>query len=136
MAKGKEPCMVYSCICTEFYEEIKPPYSKRKIRLESDGHTSSEARALYEKLDEVIQAYFKQIDLDLGWHQEGDYIASWAVVVNEGNLLKHNGYAGGYQAEMMPRGSAPHAIKGLLQEGVNYFDNPFQGPSDEDEDDD
>lgn len=102
--------------------------------METDGHTSAEARDLYNKLDQAIQDYFKQVDMDLGDYSSGDYIAAWGVVVNQGNLERFNGYAGGYGVQTMPRQASPHAIKGLFNEGIEWVESAVYTGDEEDED--
>lgn len=51
--------------------------------------------------------------------EDGDYIDSWAVVINYGNM-NHDAMAGGYLVETFPLKTPPHAIKGLLREGIEW----------------
>lgn len=83
----------------------------------SDAETSD---TLYDKLDKLIQEYFKKTFAEQGIEEEGDYIASWAVVVNYGNLGRADGMAAGYVVETMPAKNPPHATKGLLREGIDW----------------
>jgi hypothetical protein len=89
----------------------------------------------YEKLDKFIQEYVKKTFTDQGINEEGDYIASWALVVNYGNLDQSEGFAGGYLVESMPPKNPPHAIKGLLREGIDWVLDAQDGALYGDDDD-
>lgn len=75
---------------------------------------------LYDQLDTLIQRYIKKNFQDKGLEETGDYIGSWSLVVNYGNLDNSNPAAAGYLVESMPLHSPPHAIKGLLREGIDW----------------
>ncbi len=75
---------------------------------------------LYDKLDKLIQEYVKKTFQEQGEAERGDYIASWALVVNYGDLELAEGFAGGYLVETMPQRNPPHATKGLLREGIDW----------------
>lgn len=98
----------------------------------SDGRKESEI--LYDKLDALIQEYFKQTLKENGVLEDGDYIASWAVVVNFGNLNRNDGMGVGYSVETMPLKNPPHATKGLLREGIDWVLESQDGAFADDED--
>lgn len=97
----------------------------------SDGPETVET--LYDKLDKLIQEYVKKNFADQGLEEQGDYISSWALVVNYGNLDYANGMAAGYLVETMPPKNPPHAIKGLLREGIDWVIEAQDGAFDDDE---
>lgn len=82
---------------------------------ESTG-ISEKTRELYEKMDSAIREYFESAWKDLGTAEAGDYIESWALVVNFGNI-NLNRPALNYSYETFPYRMSPHAIKGLFNEG-------------------
>lgn len=88
---------------------------------ESRSDDSETVDTLYDKLDKLIQEYVKKNFSDQGLEEQGDYIASWALVVNYGNLDRADGFAGGYLVETMPAKNPPHATKGLLREGIDWI---------------
>lgn len=77
--------------------------------------------SLHDQLDKLIQEYFKKIFKDNNTLDDGDYIASWAIVVNYGNIDQNQGMASGYSVETMPIRNPPHATKGLLREGIDWI---------------
>lgn len=83
----------------------------------SDAESSD---TLYDKLDKLIQEYVKKNFEEQGEQARGDYIASWALVVNYGDLEVADGFAGGYLVETMPQKNPPHATKGLFREGIDW----------------
>ena len=85
----------------------------------SDGPETIDT--LYDNLDKLIQEYVKKHFAEQGLEEQGDYIASWALVVNYGNLDRADGFAGGYLVESMPQKNPPHATKGLLREGIDWI---------------
>ena len=89
--------------------------------------------SLHDKLDQLIQEYFKQHFKDNNALEEGDYIASWAVVVNYGNINQNQGMAVGYGVETMPLRNPPHATKGLLREGIDWILEAQDGAFSDDE---
>lgn len=89
---------------------------------------------LYDQLDSLIQRYVKKSFADKGLEEKGDYIGSWSVVVNYGNLNYKNPAAAGYLVESMPLNSPPHAIKGLLREGIDWVIEQQDGAFEDDED--
>lgn len=93
------------------------------------------AKTLYDELDSLIQEYFNQVFKENGSLEDGDYISSWAVVVNFGNLHQFGGAAVGYTVETMPINNPPHATKGLLREGINWVLEAQEGAFIDDEED-
>lgn len=89
---------------------------------------------LYDKLDKLIQEYVKKTFAEQGLEESGDYIASWALVVNYGNLDRADGFAGAYLVETMPQKNPPHATKGLLREGIDWIYEAQDGAFADDED--
>ena len=87
----------------------------------------SRSDELYEKLDKLIQEYVLQNFKENDEHEEGDYIASWALVVNFGNMNKPDDVALGYLVENMPRKNPPHATKGLFKEGIRWVKHAQEG---------
>jgi len=94
-----------------------------------DAETSN---TLYDKLDKLIQEYVKKNFEEQGLEEQGDYIASWALVVNYGNLDRSDGFAGGYLVETMPQNNPPHATKGLFREGVDWIYDAQDGALNDD----
>lgn len=94
----------------------------------SDGETSD---SLYDKMDKAIQAYFNKVFEESEESEKGDYIAGWAIVVNYGNLEVNSGYAGDYLVEAMPQKTPPHALKGLLRQGIDEIMDIQYGVNDE-----
>lgn len=88
---------------------------------ESRSDDAETSETLYDKLDKLIQEYVKKNFSEQGLEEQGDYIASWALVVNYGNLDRADGFAGGYLVESMPQKNPPHATKGLLREGIDWI---------------
>lgn len=82
----------------------------------SDEETSD---SLYDKMDKAIQAYFKKVFEETEENKRGDYIAGWVIVVNYGDLEVNGGFAGDYLFEAMPQKTPPHALKGLLSQGID-----------------
>lgn len=87
---------------------------------ESRSDDPETSDTLYDKLDKLIQEYVKTTFKEQGEAERGDYIASWALVVNYGDLELAEGFAGGYLVETMPQRNPPHATKGLLREGIDW----------------
>ncbi len=90
------------------------------VSVEEQGSRPDAAETLYDKLDSLIQEYFKQSFKENGVLEDGDYIASWAIVVNFGNLNRNDGVGSGYSVASMPAKNPPHAVKGLLREGIDW----------------
>lgn len=87
-----------------------------------DGRPDAEVSSdtLYDQLDRLIRDYFLQTFKENGVLEDGDYISTWAVVVNFGNLNRADGMGAGYFVETMPQKNPPHATKGLLREGIDW----------------
>lgn len=100
--------------------------------MSDDNPTTGE---LYEKLDKLIQEYVKLNFDEQGEAEEGDYIASWALVINYGNFDSGGGFPGGYMVEVMPQKNPPHATKGLLREGIDWVKEAQEGVYSDDGDD-
>lgn len=87
---------------------------------ESRSDETRPSDTLYDKMDQAIQEYFRQVFKENGVFEEGDYISSWALVVNFANLNRFDGAGSGYSVETMPSKNPPHATKGLLREGIDW----------------
>lgn len=103
---------------------------------ESRSDDPDTVETLYDRLDKLIQEYVKKNFEDQGLSEQGDYIASWVLVVNYGNLELGNGFAGGYFVEAMPQKNPPHATKGLLREGIDQILEAQDGAYYDGDDDD
>lgn len=88
--------------------------------MQSESDSNETVDVLYDKLDNCIQEYIKALFKEEGSDEEDDYIASWALVVNFGNIDQADGFAGGYTVETMPAKMAPHSTKGLFLEGIDW----------------
>lgn len=81
-----------------------------------------------EVIDRLVQDYFKAWWDQGGVHEQGDYIASWAIVANFGNI--NEAVPSGYIVESVPA-MAPHTMKGLFLEGVDWVIEAQQGDPDD-----
>lgn len=75
-------------------------------------------QALYDELDAKIEEYLRAWWKENEVAESGDYIANWVLVANFGNI--NETAASGYIIESQPSNMPPHAIKGLLMEGVEW----------------
>lgn len=83
---------------------------------------SDKTNRLYEELNAKLNEYIQSVFEDTNDSEHGDYIDSWAVVLNYGNL-NSNTMAGGYLVETFPNKMPPHALKGLLREGIKWVED-------------
>ena len=84
-----------------------------------DDEWSEKTHTLFDELNVKINEYMNSIFEDSGEAEDGDYINSWAVVINYGNM-NHDLMAGGYVVATFPHKTPPHAVKGLLREGIDW----------------
>ena len=87
---------------------------------------------LYDELTSKIAEYMQSVFRDNDDDQVGDYVNSWALVINYGNV-NIGGMPGEYLVEAFPPKSPPHATKGLLKEGIDWVRD---AQKEEDDDDD
>lgn len=73
---------------------------------------------LYDELNAHVEAYFKAWWAENNVDYDGDYIASWAIIANYGNLDHPS--PSGYTVETFPSAMAPHAMKGLFGEAIDW----------------
>lgn len=81
-------------------------------------------RVLSDAIEDYFRAWWKHNDVE----EPGDYIASWALVANFGNL--RDPAPSGYVVETGPTSLPPHAIKGLFSEGVDWTSERQLGEDD------
>lgn len=91
---------------------------------------SDRTHQLYDELNAKLNEYVNSIFEDSNILKHGDYIDSWAVVVNYGNMNR-NMMAGGYLVETFPHKTPPHAVKGLFREGVDWVEQAQMEDPDE-----
>ena len=82
----------------------------------------SKADNLLAELDAAIRKYHSDIAKLYGVHNEGDYISSWALVTNYGNLNAPSPIPINYEMELYPPTQAPHSAKGLFIKGSELVD--------------
>lgn len=83
---------------------------------------SEKTNKLFEELNTKLNEYIHSVFEDSDISEHGDYVDSWAVVVNYGNM--NTGLmAGGYLVEAFPQRMPPHALKGLLREGIKWVED-------------
>lgn len=73
---------------------------------------------LYNELDDLIRRYITQVWEENDATEEGDAIGAWALILNYGNY--NNRSMTGYTGTFHPQNMAPHAVKGLFGEGVEW----------------
>lgn len=73
----------------------------------------------FENLHKIISEYFMMI-YDVDDHEkENLYISNWAIVVDVSDMTTGNLHD--YGVEGFPFKQPPHAIKGLLSEGIDVI---------------
>ena len=83
---------------------------------------SEKTNKLFEELNTKLNEYIHSVFEDSDISEHGDYVDSWAVVVNYGNI--NTGLmAGGYLVEAFPQRMPPPALKGLLREGIKWVED-------------
>lgn len=89
---------------------------------------------LHQELQAKVEEYFRAwwAEMPEGDDPE-DYISSWIIVVNYGNL-RHKSPSG-YTVEAFPSEMPPHAMKGLLNEGVDWVVDRQENADDEEDSD-
>jgi len=73
---------------------------------------------MHDELSQKIEEYFQAWWAYRNDGDSGDYVSCWALVANFGNLSEAS--AAGYIVETEPVNMPPHAMKGLLSEGVDW----------------
>ena len=73
----------------------------------------------HQDLTNTIFEYTKGIWIGDPDDIQGMFINSWVLVINIGDI--DTPYAGDYVVEMYPECSPPHAVKGLLREGLEEY---------------
>lgn len=83
---------------------------------------SEKTNQLYDELNAKINEYIHSVFEDSDVSEHGDYIDSWAIVLNYGNM-NQNLMAGGYIVETFPHKTPPHSVKGLFREGIKWVED-------------
>lgn len=71
-------------------------------------------------LEDAINLHFKTLWLEGGVQGGTDYIQDWVVIVASQDLSDEDGPMTEYSCETRER-MAPHAIRGLLEEGLDWL---------------
>lgn len=93
---------------------------------------SEKTNRLYEELNSKINEYIMSVFEDSDVLDHGDYIDSWALVMNYANMENTRG-SSGYVMESFPATLPPHSIKGLFREGIACVQNIQDEVDDDDE---
>lgn len=86
-----------------------------------------------EALESAINLHFKTLWVESGQGTTSDYIPDWLVVIHFQDLtVEDDGpVSAGYSMETRRR-MAPHAIRGLLEEGLDWLAEQRMREDDED----
>ena len=88
----------------------------------TSDQTSPKLQKLFEDLNQSVEAYYNALWEEDDVSEPGDFINQWALVINYGNFNQDK-MAGGYDFEVYPPTTPPHAAKGLLKEGIQEIED-------------